>query len=91
MTGWGPLYDMGVPLGGLQIVESLYMVDRVEDWSLVRSLSRAKRRRAQGHRQHVRHINVPKPGAMIMGRKAVMHPVVAHQLRELAKKEDWKC
>jgi hypothetical protein len=38
---------------GVRIIESLHMVDRVEDWSRVRSPGRAARRRRQGHRQNL--------------------------------------
>lgn len=44
-----------------RLVESLHMVDTREDWSGVRSPSRARRRRKQGHRQNIRFITVPKP------------------------------
>jgi hypothetical protein len=47
--------------GGVRIIESVRMVDQVEDWSRVRSPSRAARRRRQGHRQTSSPGEVPSP------------------------------
>jgi hypothetical protein len=40
-------------IGGLRIVTSDVVGDAYEDWSAVRSPSRARRRRAQGHPQQI--------------------------------------
>jgi hypothetical protein len=67
--------------GGLRIIESLHMVDTVEDWSQVRSPSRARRRRRMGHPQRIRIITVPKSEAYQIKDSLIMHPSVAAQLR----------
>jgi hypothetical protein len=75
------------PLGGIRIVESLHMVDHVEDWSRVRSPSRAARRRRNGHRQNIVTVAVPKRHAISIdgGRTLIMHPEIARWLREQAR------
>ena len=67
---------------GMDIIESEAMVDYVEDWSRVRSPSRAIRRRRRGFPQNIVTRAVPKPGGFRMGNKLVMHPVIAAQLRK---------
>lgn len=66
---------------GLRIVESVLMVDRHEDWSRVRSPSRARRRMKYGHPQNIRYYDVPKKEALQMGGTLVMHPLMAAKLR----------
>lgn len=70
-------------LGGIRIVESMAMVDYVEDWSKVRSPARARRRRHK-HPQNIRTVAVPKPDAVMIdgGRTLVMHPDTARRLRQ---------
>jgi hypothetical protein len=72
--------------GGVRIIESLAMIDQVEDWSRVRSPGRARRRR-RNHPQNIRMIHVPKPHAISMdgGRTLIMHPETVRQLREMTK------
>jgi len=61
---------------GVEVREDPFMVDAVEDWTRVRSPSRAARRRRQGHRQNIATVNVPKPDIyVIFGRIIVGHPV----------------
>lgn len=69
-------------LGAVRIIESLAMVDQVEDWSKVRSPGRARRRRHK-HRQNIRIMEVPKKHALATdgGRTLIMHPEMARQLR----------
>jgi hypothetical protein len=71
-------------IGGVRIIESDLMLDYVEDWSRVRSPSRAARRRRYGHRQNIKIIASPKPFAISGdgGRTLIMHPAIAHQLRK---------
>src|SRR5687767_6387259 len=66
------------------IIESVHMVDGpFEDWSRVRSPSRARRRRAKGHPQRIRIYFTPKKEAMSLpGGKIVMHPQRARELRD---------
>jgi hypothetical protein len=76
-------------LGGVRIIESVHMVDVVEDWSHVRSPSRAARRRKK-HRQNIRVLHVPKKEAVTMdaGRTLIMHPEIAREFRRLAAQQE---
>lgn len=75
-------------IGGVRIIESLDMVDLVEDWSRVRSPARARRRRRK-HPQNIRMIALPKREAISIdgGRTMIMHPEMARQLRELIARQ----
>ena len=77
-------------MSGVRIIESLLMVDTVEDWTNVRSPSRAERRRRYGHRQNIVVRNVPKKEAISLdgGRTLTMHPEMARLFRELIKKQE---
>lgn len=66
---------------GIRIIEDLYMVDTVEDWSGVRSPSRAARRRKQGHKQRIVYRQAPKKTSYRIGDTIVMHPELARALR----------
>lgn len=73
---------------GVRIIESVEAYEPFEDWSRVRSPSRAARRRRQGHPQNIviRH----KPIAMehIDG-TLIVHPAIADQMRrEISAKID---
>lgn len=77
--------------GGMDIVESVYAVKREEDWSRVRSPSRARRRMKRGHRQNV--VVTEKPAAYMMNGKLFAHPEFVRALNErlssdLAKRMD---
>lgn len=74
---------------GVRIVEDPNMVDPVEDWSEVRSPSRAKRRKARGFRQRIKTVYVPKKTAYALdnGRMMVMHPEMRRQLEAETKKD----
>lgn len=67
---------------GMKIIETLDAVERCEDWSKVRSQSRARRRQRRGHRQNVRI--VLKPAAYQAGATMFVHPVIAAELRRQA-------
>ena len=79
------MYNFGIDFGpsagfsGCRIIEDLTLVDMVEDWSRVRSPSRARRRRKRGYRQNVVMRAVPKQEVYSLdgGRTLVMHPEVA--------------
>lgn len=58
-----------------RIIQSEYLVDRVEDWSRVRSHGRATRRRKQGKQQNIVIIETPKPDAYQIDGKIYVHPV----------------
>lgn len=61
--------------GGIRLIADRHMVDVVEDWSEVRSPSRAVRRLRQGHRQRIRYREIPKPDIIHLPGEGVM---VAH-------------
>ncbi len=68
----------------VRIIESVEAYEPVEDWSRVRSPSRAERRRRQGHRQNIeiRH----KPIALQHADGYfIVHPAIADQLRREIK------
>lgn len=69
----------------MKIIEDPNMVDHVEDWSNVRSRSRAERRRRQGHPQRVKVTAVPKMEGYSIegGRTVIMHPNAARELRRV--------
>lgn len=69
-----------LPSGGLRIIEDPHMVETVEDWSEVRSPSRAARRRRQGHRQRIRYVSRPKRDVFKIGSALVMHPDMAREI-----------
>lgn len=58
-----------------RIIESIYLVDRHEDWSRVRSHGRATRRRKQGKRQNIVVTETPKKDAYQIDGKVYVHPV----------------
>lgn len=47
-----------VTFGGLKVVVSEHLLGMKEDWSKVRSPSRAKRRLKQGHRQNIKYFPI---------------------------------
>ena len=73
-----------IPFVGDHFVESLDMVDYIEDWSRVRSPSRAIRRRRQGHRQNIVTRAVAKTEAITLDgcRTFYIHPETARWLRD---------
>lgn len=71
----------GTVFGSLRIIEDRHMEEAAEDWSEVRSPSRAARRRRRGHRQRIRFIMRPKPDVYRMGDALIMHPDTARSLR----------
>lgn len=74
---------------GARIVEDRSLVNMVEDWSLVRSPGRARRRRRLGHPQNIIIRAVPKTEVFSIdgGRTLVMHPEVATALRAATRAE----
>jgi len=71
------------PYGAVRIIEDHNLVDSTEDWSRVRSPSRALRRMKMGHKQNVRIVSKPKMSAYSLdgGRTLIMHPAMAAALR----------
>ena len=75
-----------MPTNGLRVIEDSSMVDTVEDWSGVRSPSRAARRLRKGLRKKPVPVKaVPKTTVYQIAGALVMHPAVASALREKTK------
>lgn len=75
-----------IPFDGFRIIEDINMVDYREDWSQVRSPSRALRRRKRGHRQRIVIRSVPRKDVFVIGNHTmVMHPTVAAELWRMTK------
>lgn len=71
MNGLGELPGT---FGGVKIVIDDALMSRfVEDWSDVRSPSRAKRRRKRGFPQRIKYVKAAKPDAYRIGNTLVMH------------------
>jgi len=66
-------------IGGLDIIEDPNAVERYEDWSRVRSPSRALRRLRYGHRQNI--VVKVKPAAFHLGGRVIAHPSIVRALR----------
>lgn len=62
-----------------QIRKTATAVETVEDWSRVRSPSRAARRLKQGHRQNI--VTRYKPAAFQINGVIYAHPEIVRQLR----------
>lgn len=73
---------------GLRIVEESTLVQVVEDWSDVRSPSRAKRRLKRGFRQRIRYRKEPSPKAYKIDGAIIMHPETARKLRSVLDQKD---
>lgn len=66
---------------GVQIIEDPNMKEVVgEDWSKVRSPSRARRRRKK-HRQNIMPLYAPLKQFYHIGNRIICHPAMAAQLR----------
>lgn len=72
------------PLGGMALVPAPHMVEAVEDWTRVRSPSRARRRMRQGHRQNMRTIEVPSKDVIIDKSSGTMyaHPATIEAITQ---------
>lgn len=68
---------------GVRIIESWEISKMVEDWSEVRSPSRAVRRLRQGHKQRVKRMKVPADPIYDKQRNIIYaHPEHARILRQ---------
>lgn len=72
---------MHLTYAGLRVVANPNMTIVVEDWSRVRSPSRAKRRMKRGFAQNVVRRVEPDPTVVKMGNTLVMHPDTMRALR----------
>lgn len=83
--------SFAISAGASRIVEDASLVDYVEDWSKVRSPSRARRRLRRGIRKSIPMKSVPNKTVYSIdnGRTLVMHPEVARAMeRQIAKQLD---
>lgn len=65
---------------GMKVIETLWMVDQREDFSEVRSPSRALRRRKRGYPQRIKYVSVPRQQAVVIDDTIFVHPVIAQLL-----------
>lgn len=70
---------LGVP-APVTIYANVFHTKTVEDWSRVRSIGRATRRRKQGHRQNVVIREVPREDFLAFDGKLIGHPVTIAKL-----------
>ena len=68
-------------IAGMPIATDINMTVPYEDWSKVRSPSRAMRRLKRGFRQNIVHRRRPSPNFLRIGRLVVMHPETLAALR----------
>lgn len=69
---------------GMPVVENVFLTVPEEDWSEVRSHSRARRRMKNGHKQRVRYLQLPNPQLFIMDGRIHGHPETIRQMFALA-------
>lgn len=62
------------PLGTMHLIEKESLTVPAEDWSRVRSPSRARRRMKRGHQQNIRYYQKPDPNLIVTGDKIIGHP-----------------
>jgi hypothetical protein len=67
---------------GMPIVTSLMHTVPAQDWSRVRSPSRAIRRMRRGFAQNIRHWQAPSPEIFVVGGTIHCHPVTLHKLQQ---------
>ena len=67
-------------IAGIRVIESVEAYEPVEDWSRVRSPSRAARRRRQGHPQNITIRHKPICLQHADG-YFIVHPAIADQFR----------
>lgn len=72
-----------------RIVENSLLMESYEDWSQVRSPSRARRRMKLGHRQRVRYLQRPMRKGFEIDGVIYVHPEILREMkRSLAKRID---
>jgi len=66
-----------------RVILDANLIECVQDWSQVRSLSRAKRRLSMGHKQNIKSRYKPVDKVFFLSDgTAVMHPEVAKKIKE---------
>lgn len=71
--------------GSMPIFESVVMTKPFEDWSEVRSPSRARRRLKRGFPQRIRYVQIPDPQLYVFNGAVHGHPETVKKLLALAK------
>lgn len=69
---------------GMPIVTNWLLTVPFEDWSQVRSPSRARRRMKRGHRQRIRYLDLPNPDVFVIAGRIHGHPETIRKMLELA-------
>jgi hypothetical protein len=72
---------MSLTYMGLKIVENPWMTKTIEDWSRVRSPSRARRRRWK-HKQNIVTRTVPDKNFYMTADTVICHPAMVCELRK---------
>lgn len=75
---------------GMPINTSLLLTVPYEDWSAVRSPSRARRRLKQGHRQQIKYLQVPNPEVFVIAGTIHGHPETIKTMLKLANAQEVK-
>lgn len=83
MNPWHTMMRLDLP----HFVESVMATEAAEDWSRVRSPSRARRRLARGKPQNIRHYRKPACYFSKPDNCYFIHPDVAKALREQASEK----
>lgn len=73
---------------GIKIVQSIHLTIPYEDWSGVRSPSRAIRRQKRGFRQNIRHLRVPDPKVIMIHGVAHMHHATFAAFNEVLRNRE---
>ena len=76
---------------GLRLVSDPNMVETVEDWSQVRSPSRAARRRRVGHAQRIRYVTRPMRQVYQVGDAIVGHPDTIRAVMDTVDRQSGAC
>jgi hypothetical protein len=71
-----------LPLPPMKFIPTQHMTVTDEDWSDVRSPSRAERRRKQGHPQRIRYVTRPDPTIIETPDGWYAHPETLKKLQE---------
>ena len=80
-------HDSGrLSFNGMPVMTSLLLTVPFEDWSEVRSKSRARRRMKRGYKQNVRHLQLPDPNVFVINNTIHGHPETIRALLAAASK-----
>jgi hypothetical protein len=87
MMDWDKTYAPTRFISGMRVIETLTMVEDYDDWSRVRSPSRARRRQKYGYRQNIVRRQRPKREAVIIAGTLYIHPETARTLYAMLAKQ----